>query len=304
MRLTRLLRRIATALAGLAAAPLAAAVPATPPVDVDPALWVVRDADTTIFLFGTVHALDGKQAWLNDEVGAAFDASDELVLEVITPDDPKVIAPLLAKYATNVDGPTLTSKLSPRGQTALAAALKRHGLPATAFDRYKPFFASVALSALDFDTVGFTSQDGAEAVLKKRALAERKALGEVETMDLQMSFFDALTEPQQIALLEDSLKDSSEEVSQDLNRLVGAWGRGDADEVAAILRDADTDSPALYKLLLVDRNRQWAEWIDRRMKQPGTVFMAVGAGHLAGPDSVQHFLKARGIRSARVPHAE
>lgn len=293
---------------GLAAFGIAAATSCATPVPAPPtprpALWKVADADTTIYLFGTVHALDGKQAWLNDEVATAFDASDELVLEVITPDDPKEIAPLLARYATNADGPTLTSKLSPRGQSALVAALKRHGLPATAFDRYKPFFASVALSALDFDTVGFTSQDGAEAVLRKRAAAEHKALGAVETMERQMSFFDALSEPQQIALLEDSLKDSSDDVDKELTRLVGAWGRGDADQVAAILREADVDNPALYKLLLVDRNRQWAEWIDRRMKQPGTVFMAVGAGHLAGPDSVQHFLKVRGIRSARVPHAD
>ena len=63
-----------------APAPPAAAAPAASLPDADPALWVVRDADTTIYLFGTFHLLDGRP-WFNDEVRTAFDASDELVIE-------------------------------------------------------------------------------------------------------------------------------------------------------------------------------------------------------------------------------
>ena len=69
-----------------------AARPAALP-DADPALWVVRDADTTIYLFGTFHLLDGRP-WFNDEVRAAFDASDELVLEARIPENPAELQPL------------------------------------------------------------------------------------------------------------------------------------------------------------------------------------------------------------------
>ena len=74
----------------IAAALAAASVPATPPArlapDADPAIWVVNDRDTVIFLFGTFHALDGKSDWFNDEVRTAFTSSDELMLETIVPE--------------------------------------------------------------------------------------------------------------------------------------------------------------------------------------------------------------------------
>ena len=74
----------------IAAALAAASVPATPPArlvpDADPAIWVVNDHDTVIFLFGTFHALDGKSDWFNDEVRTAFTSSDELMLETIVPE--------------------------------------------------------------------------------------------------------------------------------------------------------------------------------------------------------------------------
>jgi uncharacterized protein YbaP (TraB family) len=290
-------RNVGFALAALAAPAFAATAPLP---DADPAIWVVRDKDTTVYLFGTVHALDGKQDWLNDEVKSAFDVSNELILEVITPDDPTELMPLLSKYAIDPSGKTLTSKLAPKYQAALAAALKRHNLKPHHLDLYRPFFASIMLSSLDFNQAGFTAEAGAEAVLRKQAAAQGKRIDAVETMDRQMSFFAALDEPKQIALLQQTLDEGGGKINNDISRLVAAWARGDADRVAAELRAADTDSPELYRLLLVDRNREWADWIDRRMDRPGTVFMAVGAGHLAGPDSVQRFLKQRGIKSKRL----
>ena len=48
------------------------------------------------------------------------------------------------------------------------------------------------------------------------------------------------------------------------------------------------------------RNAAWAEWVAKRLGQPGTIMVAVGAGHLAGKDSVQRLLQARGVRATRV----
>jgi len=59
-------------------------------------------------------------------------------------------------------------------------------------------------------------------------------------------------------------------------------------------------TPELAQVLLIQRNARWAQWIKQRLTQPGTVFIAVGAGHLAGKGSVQEQLKALGISSARV----
>jgi hypothetical protein len=55
-------------------------------------------------------------------------------------------------------------------------------------------------------------------------------------------------------------------------------------------------------MLFTTRNATWATWIRNRLARPGTVFIAVGAGHLAGRDSVIADLHAQGIEAVRVPH--
>src|SRR3954467_9076017 len=84
-----------------AASPTAA--PASP-ANADPAIFVVRDADTTVYLFGTFHALDGKTEWFNDQVKTAFDRSNELVLETVIPEGPIKIpkGPALAPGTASV----------------------------------------------------------------------------------------------------------------------------------------------------------------------------------------------------------
>ena len=84
-----------------------------------------------------------------------------------------------------------------------------------------------------------------------------------------------------------------------LDAMVAEWMKGDADGLAMLLND-DLDDPVLYKRLLTDRNARWAQWIAQRLKTPGTVFIAVGAGHLAGRESVQQQLKKRGIKARRL----
>jgi hypothetical protein len=59
-------------------------------------------------------------------------------------------------------------------------------------------------------------------------------------------------------------------------------------------------SPDTYRMMFTERNERWADWIRGRMQAPGTVFVAVGAGHLAGPDSLLVRLAERGIPSQRV----
>jgi uncharacterized protein YbaP (TraB family) len=58
--------------------------------------------------------------------------------------------------------------------------------------------------------------------------------------------------------------------------------------------------PEIKRVLLTDRNQRWADWIAKRMKRPGTVFLAVGAGHLAGKESVQAMLKANRLDATRI----
>ena len=283
----------------LAALPATACAQAQARPDADPALWVVKDEDTTIYLFGTFHLLDGKRDWFNEHVKTAFDASDEVVLEAKMPENPAELQPLIMKYAVDPAGKTLTAKLPPATAAKLGSTLKDMGAPATAFDQFEPWFASMTISALKIQSLGMKPEHGTEKVLSDAAKASGKPVGELEGFEYQLQLFDNMPETQQIAYLGQTLDELSK-TEQMMGTMVTAWSDGDADGLAQLMNEGLKTSPQLFDLLLTRRNANWATWIDDRLDRPGTVFVAVGAGHLAGDQSVQRLLGQRGILSARV----
>lgn len=267
--------------------------------DADPALWQIKDEDTTIYLFGTFHAMDGKADWFNEEVKTAFDQSQELVVEAIIPEDQTKLQPIVMKYALDKSGRTLTSRLSPEGQKKLAAALAAMGAPANAFDGYKPFFASMVLTMNEMSKQGVAAAKGTEAALSKAAKDAGKPVGELENVEFQMAMFDRLSEADQVQSLE-ALLDMLSTVPKETQRMLAAWNKGDAAGFKTIMDESEKQGPAVYKVIFSDRNATWADWIDKRLDKPGTVFLAVGTGHLAGKDSVQAWLAKRQIAVSRV----
>ncbi len=68
------------------------------------------------------------------------------------------------------------------------------------------------------------------------------------------------------------------------------------------MNESMDETPELAKILLWDRNARWADQIKSRMDRPGTIFLAVGAGHLAGEKSLQDYLAARGLTAERIDY--
>jgi uncharacterized protein YbaP (TraB family) len=271
--------------------------------DADPAMWVVRDEDTTIYLFGTFHLLDGKTNWFNDEIRQAFDSSQELVFEIDMPTNQQEIAqkmgPLVLQYALDKKGRTISSRLSPEQNNKLKEALSTMGAPATAFDRFEPWFVNMTLSAASAQKQGLTGSNGAEEVLRRAAEGRNMKLGAVETLEAQIRMFDSMPEEQQLAQLKETLDDLGAK-DDTLPRMLEAWNAGDVKGLEQVVHEGMKD-PQMRRVLLENRNKAWADWIKQRLASPGTVFMAVGAGHLVGPDSVQTFLQRLGIGTDRVP---
>lgn len=285
------------AMAQTAPAPAStAAAPAT--VDADPALWVVKDEDTTIYLFGTIHVLKPGLSWFDEGVKKAFDASKEVVLEISLPSDEeaqKILVPLVV----DPDGPPLTEKLHPEKRAAYAAVMTRLGLPPAAFDKLYPWFAAVTLTQIQLQKAGYNPASGAERSIDEAAKAAGKPVTGLETLQQQLGYFASLPEADQIAFLEQGVDEFDKGLAT-IDEMVADWAKGDPDQLAAVMnRDIDK-LPKLYDILLKQRNIRWADWIDARMKQPGTVFIAVGAGHLAGKDSVQVQLAGHHLTATRV----
>lgn len=285
----------------IAAVALFLAGPATPPqpVPADPPLWVVRDADTTIYLFGSIHWLKPNLAWLDAEVRAAFDRADTLVLET-PPAAAAEVQRTQDAIGKTTNGPTLPERLPEGYRPKLAAALAELGYPAGAFDRVKPWLAATTLSVLPLRRRGYDVSAGVEAVLTAAARSAGKPIVGLEPRAQQLGYFDALPEEAQLAMLTRQL-DNMDRTGDSTDAVLAAWAGGDAAALGRIV-DADqrASSAAFGKAILSDRNRRWAEWIAERLRRPGTVFMAVGVGHLTGRDTVQRALAERGLAARRV----
>lgn len=275
-----------------AAPPAPAAIPAT-----GPALWKVADEDTTIYLFGTVHALPKDVEWYRGPVAEALAAAQVLVTE-IPPGElatPAVQQAFLAK-AELPAGQSLRDLLSAEQRATYEAAVAKLGLPATTFDKVEPWFAAMTLSALPLLKGGYSMNAGVESAIEGKAGTKTRAA--LETVDGQLRLFDEMAVPTQVEFLM-SVAEQLDRVVPSMNEMVAAWARGDAERLAALM-NAELDDPALADRLLYARNRDWAKWVAKRLDEPGTVFVAVGAGHLAGANSVQDYLTQAGTAVVRV----
>jgi uncharacterized protein YbaP (TraB family) len=293
-------RRAACAL-GLGALLVGAPAAARAPRAAQPALWQVSDADTTIYLFGTIHLLPEHFHWRTAKFDEAVQSSQQLVVETIVDEkDPGKIMSVLASLAFNTPNlPPLLQRVPPDKRAALAAAVKESGFPAQGFDRMETWAAAFILLGNQYRDMNLKSDEGVEAKLRSSFASQGKSIGELETNLQQFSFFDTLPEKAQEALLAGAV-DESKEAEEEFSGMLKAWSNGD---VKAIERTFDRDlagSPELAQALIHRRNANWSRWIEQRMAQPGALMIAVGAGHLAGKDSVIAMLQRQGYRVRRV----
>lgn len=249
------------------------AVPATVPVirapavvRATPALWEISDSDTKIYLFGTFHSLDGRTVWFDHRVREAFNGSDELMLETIVPAD---------RTAMLAAGDQVR-EIGPDGRTTL-----------------KPFIAQTQQVMGHGRALGMSVEHGADSVLRRIAEDSGKPVGGLERFEDQLG---------QLARIPVSAKMNTNQapVAVSLGDLLGAWTNGDTGAFSIMLAGFEAKSPVAYRMLISDRNARWGQWIVNRLDRPGTVFVAVGSGHLAGKDSVQQWLAYRGITATRV----
>ena len=280
-----------------AAAPVAQLEEVPSGTPAHPAIWQVSDRDTTIFLFGTIHALPQGIDWFGDRVASAFNGSQELVTEIVEADPAQLQASVRAT-AMLPAGQTLRGKLTVPQRRKFDAALTTYGIPVTALDRFKPWYAAVFLSALPVLRDGYAAQNGVEELLDARAKAAHRPHSALETAEYQLGLFDSLPPATQLRYLNEVVTDLPT-ARNELGEMVEAWKRGDADGLARLMNE-DQDEPELMERLVTNRNKAWADWIKARLDKPGVVFVAVGAGHLAGAGSVQDQLRIRGITTSRV----
>jgi uncharacterized protein len=275
------------------------------PAAAEPALWVAKGPKATVYLFGTVHLLKRYTAWRSPEIMDALALSEELWLEIPDPGNTKDALTLMRQLGLDPRHP-LSSKMPAPLLAHLDAAAKAVGMKEgeKTFEPMRPWLASVALSEALLAHAGYDPGSGVELQLLHQAVAARKPVRGFETTAQQLHFFADMAPAVELQLLESTLQDI-DKGTQEFDAIVDAWMRGDDGEIARMLvDDARKPFPGLYRVILVERNEAWAKAIAQMVEGSGVKFIAVGAAHLAGPDSLQIALKRRGVEVERVNAAK
>lgn len=294
-----MIRALAIALAAaLAACSTDARAPA-PPAPAKPALWKVVDPDTTIYLFGTIHALPQGTVWQSAALKDALAKSQGLVLEVGNLDDPQAMAAAFNARAASPGLPPILDRVPPEKRATLQKALADAGFPLDTANRLETWAVALQLTVASLGRAGIGRDEGVEAKVREAFSTRKLPISGLETADLQFGLFDGLSEPSQRLLLEASIEDDKD-IAREFARMVAAWRTGDLKGVADSFDEEMRASPELAQTLLYRRNANWAAWVKQRMAQPGTIFVAVGAGHLAGNGSVEDLVAKAGLKVVRV----
>ncbi|MCB2083435.1 MAG: TraB/GumN family protein [Sphingomonadaceae bacterium] len=264
-----------------------------------PALWLVSDEDSRIYLFGTVHALPDGLGWYTETIRTALEGSDTLMTEIpMQPEDDAYLAQYALEAGTLPQGTTLRSLMNAEDLAAYETAMTGFGLPVETFDSQEPWMAALALSILPLMQEGYSADQGVEKKLIAMA-DDDTAFGALETIEYQIGLFDNMPVDDQV----DFLLATAGQIDKTfpmMDAMLQEWLAGDPDGLAQIMNEGLTEDDELTEILLYNRNANWVDSIADMLAGSGNVFIAVGAGHLAGPKSVQELLGQRGIAVTRV----
>lgn len=299
MSLFKRFRRPLAAFGAVAAAACGTA-PAAAPQSASPAMWKVADHDTTVYLFGTIHLLPPETQWRSPVFDKAAASADALVIETnIDESNPGATIGELFKLAVSPGLPPIADRVKPEKRAALQRAITKSGVPAAALDKLETWAAAFLLLGAQFKDLGLEPGSGVETVLKKQFVSNGKPVDQLETNAEQLGFFDRLSEASQREFLDGVLEDPKAAKDQ-FGMMIESWSKGDVTGIAKSFNSDMGGSPELLDALIAQRNVNWAKWVKGRLDKPGTVMVAVGAGHLAGDKSVQSLLERQGVRVTRV----
>lgn len=266
-----------------------------------PAHWTVRDIDTTIHLFGTIHALPHGIEWQSEQLMADFDSAQYVIFE-LTP----------AQFSWNVmfgamrtkglfhNDDNLGNYLDKKTLNKVVRLLRKKNVPSDYLLRIKPWFAEEIISNSDGNESQLKRKYGVEAILVKRAKGNRQYINGLESASKQMNISAGLKMKDQVKYLEMALDRLGDKPTIEADVLVKAWQEGNMDFIENISKQEFGEFPALYKRMLPDRNKDWVKQFPVFMEMPGTIFIAVGAAHMPGEGGVINLLKKAGYAVERI----
>jgi uncharacterized protein YbaP (TraB family) len=288
--------RLAQAVVVAAACAQAVATGAAAPVR-EPAIWTIEKANgETITLFGSVHLLPEGKAWRTDSLAAAYAKADVIVLETdLEAVKERSFQTYITENSLNPSGVTLSSLLSAEEKNLVRKAAARAGVSLSQIERFRPWFAALQISVSYAAAQGFSPGNGVDMLIAEDGRRDDKAFDYLEAAREQLDLFIQLPLDEQVSFLVLGARELADRPDE-LKRLVDAWMAGDVEAIDRFMNAGLEDAPGVASALLDQRNERWVKKIrEFYLKDKNSYLIVVGAGHLAGDDSVQAKLRDLGI---------
>ncbi len=300
--LAHLTKRAAIGVCALLALGACATTPAREGYGSAPALYVARDHDSTLYLYGTIHLRRAGEPWGAPHVEAALNEADTVWTETEISSEAEARAQGVAlRLGMAPSDRPLSSWLTEEEQARLAALNERLGLPPAALEPMRPWLASLTLSIIPMLQAGYDPQAGVDRAIAAWTQTNGREARWFETAEEQIGFFAGLSDEAAREMLIYSINEA-EGARELVDAMSSAWEVGDMETLEGlIINEMREDFPEAYEALFTRRNAAWVEVLMQEMQGSGVDFVAVGAGHLVGAESVIEMLRARGVSVERVP---
>jgi uncharacterized protein len=278
----------------------------------NPAVWRLSDGDTTIYMFGTVHALPPQLKWRSPALEKIIGEVDELVVETVSDKESKsdfLDDQMVEAMLAGIDRKPLLDRVAPENRDILDQVVKELRIPMDYLDLLPTWMVAFELFYSGASLDGVSPDHGVETVLEGVFGKAKKPISGIEDAKAVNAALNALSEKDQLIALDQILTEIRTAPATSLlpDQAEGdipfaddiAWAKGDISKTGDDM-SPDTMGQAYYDALLVNRNAAWTEWLAKRLDKPGKILLAVGSAHLAGDDSVQTMLAKKGLKVERI----
>lgn len=257
-------------------------------------LWKVQSKHGAIYVLGSIHYLKQENYPLKKSIQDAFENCQTLVFEIdLSSATPERAQQLMLEKAHYRDGTLLQQHISLQTYKLAERRAQELGIGISQMSPFKPWFVALSLLSLKLQKMGFDPNYGLDRFLADQAKRGDKIIRGLESLEFQFGLLDQLSPSEQDSMLRQTL-DELDLLDKSLDQLVESWLTGNARAVEDLLLASMKEYPAVYRKVVIDRNRRWLPDLIKMLEQGEKALVVVGAAHLVGQDGLIELLKQRG----------
>jgi len=262
-------------------------------------IWKISSNDSHVYLLGSIHVASPDIYPLDNDIEAAFEMSDKLVVEInINEVSMLGTMMLLDKYGTYPEGEGLQEHLPESLYRQLENAFLEIGTPLSMIDNYRPWVIVTMLEGTVMVEQDYSAEYGIDFHFLEKAVNRDMEILELETVEYQFEIMSDVRDELMIQMLEMSFKEPDmDDYIDPVGFMFALWEEGDAERMAELVfKDLD-EEPALapyYEVLFDQRNINMIAKIEEYLADEYIYFIVVGAGHLVGEKGLINLLDEAG----------